>query len=90
MFYNIFGSILNGIRTFASDAVNYLKCRSMCCNNINVYNPNLCCVQGSMSNRRNSRNCESNTSSMWSRASTPAAESPIRRDKTTYFTPKNK
>ena len=77
MFYNIFSTILNGIRTFANDAANYLKCRSMCCNNINIYKPNTCCVQGKISNR-------------WIRATTPGVESPLRRDKTTYFTPKNK
>ena len=78
MLYNILTSIYNGIRTFASDASNYLKCRSMCCNNINIYNPKTCCVQG-----------DTNIFNRWARATTPGAESPVRRNKTTYFTPKN-
>ena len=75
MFYNIFDSILNGIRTFANDAANYLKCRSMCCNNINVYNPKSCCIQGEIFNK-------------FTRTRTPSVEAPIARDKTAYFTPK--
>jgi hypothetical protein len=88
MFYNLFTSILNGIKGFTNDVANYLKCRSMCCNNINIYNPKSCCVQGEIKNR-------------WVRATTPSVESakpitpevwsPVRRDTSTkFFTPKIK
>ena len=78
MFYNLITSILNGIKGFTNDVANYLKCRSMCCNNINIYNPKSCCVQGNIMNR-------------WTRATTPGAESPVRRDTSMkFFTPKNK
>ena len=78
MFYNLITSILDGIRAFTNEAANYLRCRSMCCNNIRIYNPKSCCVQGEIYNR-------------WARATTPGAESPVRRDTSTkFFTPKNK
>ena len=76
MFYNLFANVLNGIRTFTNDAVNYLKCRSMCCNNINIYNPKSCCVQGEIWNK-------------WVRASTPSVESPLNNSQK-FYTPKNK
>ena len=76
MLYNLFTNILNGLRAFADDAVNYLKCRSMCCNKINIYNPKSC-FQGDIQNR-------------WTRASTPGAGSPVRRDTSSkFFTPRN-
>ena len=78
MFYNLFTSILDGIRAFTNEAANYLRCRSMCCNNIRIYNPKSCCVQGEIYNR-------------WAQATTPGAEPPVRRDTTTrFFSPKNK
>ena len=67
MLYNLFTNILNGIRAFADDAANYLKCRSMCCNKINIYDPKLCCSQGDIQNK-------------WIRATTASIESPVRRD----------
>ena len=77
MFYNLLLSMVNGIRAFTNDAANYLKCRAMCCNNINVYNPKSCCFQGDILNR-------------WVRTTTPGVESPIRRNTTEkFFTPKN-
>jgi len=72
MLYNLFTSILDGIRAFTNEAANYLRCRSMCCNNINIYNPKSCCVQGNIMNR-------------WARATTPGAESPVRRDTSMKF-----
>ena len=77
MFANLFEIILNGLRSFSSDVNNYVRCRSICCNNVNIYNPNSCCVQREIFNK-------------WVRATTPSAESPIRRDKTEkFYTPKN-
>ena len=58
MLYNLFANILNGIRAFSNDVANYLKCRSMCCNRINIYNPKSFCFQGDIQNR-------------WSQSSTP-------------------
>ena len=78
MLYNILTSIYNGIRTFASDASNYLKCRSMCCNNINIYNPKTCSVQG-----------DTNILNRLARVMTPLAESPVRKDTAKFYTPKN-
>ena len=76
MLYNLFTNILNGLRAFAGDAVNYLKCRSMCCNKFHIYHPKSCCFQGDIQNR-------------WTRASTPGSESPIKKDSTKFFTPRN-
>ena len=76
MFYNLLLSMLNGIRAFTNDAANYLKCRSMCCNNITVYNPTSCCFQGDIMNR-------------WTRNTTPSAEPPIKKDSVRFYTPRN-
>ena len=78
MFYNLFTNIASAISDMVGSMSQYLKCRSLCCNNINIYNPSSCCIQGEIFNK-------------WTRCTTPGAESPqSKRGDTAYFTPKNK
>ena len=76
MIYDLINYIKQSIDSLGSTIVNYVKCRSMCCTNINIYSPcdkyndlcfNLsCCLNKEMSNS-------------WIRATTPRVESPCRR-----------
>ena len=41
MFYNLFTNILSSIADMIGGISRDFKCRSMCCNNINIYNPKM-------------------------------------------------
>ena len=58
-----------------SKLTDYIKCRSNCCNNINVYNPKNCGILGDASNR-------------FIRAITPK-RSKLKSNSDEFYTPKN-
>ena len=76
MFLNILNKALTALTDVFGSVSQFFKCRSSCCNNINIYKPNSCCVQGDIINK-------------WAKTSTSDVESPIRRNATEkFFTPK--
>ena len=88
MFYKLFTNMASALCVNFADAKSsigdmmggisqYFKCRSMCCTNINIYNPNSCCIQGEIFNK-------------WVRATTPGVESPVKRNTEKFYTPENK
>ena len=58
-----------------SKLTDYLKCRSSCCYQVNVYNPKNCAVMGGVSNR-------------WMRATTPDIKKGS-NSTDAFYTPKN-
>jgi len=61
MFSNVLpvlGRIKQCLDLLGDNISNYFRCRSICCNNINIYTPKKCAIMGSVSNR-------------WMRAITP-------------------
>ena len=54
----------------------YMKCRSNCCNNVNIYNPKNCGIMGGVSNR-------------WIRAVTPNCAKKGESNVSEFYTPKN-
>ena len=63
------------VDNLGSKLTDYIKCRSNCCNNINVYTPKNCAIMGSISNR-------------WMRATTPDIKKGSNSDDA-FYTPKN-
>ena len=54
----------------------YIKCRSNCCYQVNVYDPKNCAIMGGISNR-------------WARAITPDCVKRRSDSADTFYTPKN-
>ena len=78
MFYKLFTNMVSSISDMMGSVSQYLKCKSMCCNNINIYKPNYCSVGAEIKNR-------------WTREVTPSVVSPtLKKSQTVFFTPKNK
>ena len=71
--------LLTGIKqcfdNLGGKLTDYLKCRSSCCYQVNVYNPKNCAVMGGVSNR-------------WMRATTPDIKKGS-NSADAFYTPKN-
>ena len=71
---------LIGIRecfdAIGSKLTDYIKCRSNCCNNINIYTPKSCAIMNGASNR-------------WIRAVTPNCAKKGESNVSEFYTPKN-
>ena len=76
MFGTILTSIWSIMQTIGTNLSSALKCKSYCCNNVVINNSTRCNAFGDIYNR-------------WSRELTPSVESPKRKNKSKYFTPKN-
>ena len=73
---NWFIGIRQCFDAIGSKLTDYFKCRSNCCNNINIYTPKSCAIMNGASNR-------------WMRTVTPICVKKGESNVSGFFTPKN-
>ena len=73
-------TIRDALTKLGENMANYVKCRSDCCNSVNIYTPNPCFGKAEMFNK-------------WIRATTPTVDSPVMKKKDSsndaFYTPRN-
>ena len=75
--FDAIGSKLTeGVKTHFAHSAKYFKCRSNCCNNINIYTPKSCAIMNGASNR-------------WMRTVTPNCVKKGESNVSEFYTPKN-
>ena len=72
MFQNLFTNVVSSLRDMVGGISQFFKCRSVCCNNIQIYKTNYCSVGAEIKNR-------------WTREVTPSVESPTTKKSQTVF-----